>query len=63
MSKITYNDLSVAYMLLNIAKDRNAFKPEEINDVDLCIKELHDFLNSLKNDLESRSVFIEDPMP
>ena len=50
-------------MLLNIAKDRDAFRPEELNDVDLCIKELHDFLESLKNDLESRSILIEDPMP
>lgn len=63
MAKFSYNDLSIAYMLLSLAKQREAFKPEEQAGVDECIIKLYEFLETLKKDVEGRTVSLGDIEP
>jgi hypothetical protein len=63
MAKFSYNDLSIAYMLLCLAKQREAFKPEEQAGVDECIVKLYEFLETLKKDVEGRTVMFDNLEP
>lgn len=59
MSKITFNDLSIAYILIQMAKNRDAYKYDELPGVDQCLIRLEDFLDGLKQDIENRSLAID----
>lgn len=50
-------------MLLSLAKQREAFKPEEQAGVDECIIKLYEFLETLKKDVEGRTVSLGDIEP
>ena len=63
MAKFSYNDLSITYMLLCLAKNRNAFTAEEMPGVDECIIKLYELLQSLKTDIESRTAHFDDLEP
>lgn len=63
MAKFNYNDLSVSYMLLCMAKQRNAFTTEELPGVDECIIKLYELLEEIKKDIESRTATFDDLEP
>lgn len=50
-------------MLLCLAKQRNAFTTEELPGVDECIIKLYEFLETLKKDVEGRTVVFDNLEP
>lgn len=63
MAKFNYNDLSITYMLLCMAKQRNAFTVEEQPGVDEVIVKLYELLETIKKDIESRTATFDDLEP
>lgn len=58
--KLTPNDIAIAYMLINLAAHRGAYKDDEMPGANQCMERLEWFMKKMREDARDQGILIEE---